>query len=69
MHQTDARVAGAGSVAGGGELLGSAKKLDHRTCRGGGVGCSSLLPVALRKIGAGQVRSADIGFSLARDDE
>lgn len=36
-HQIDARVAGAGSVAGGGELLGSAKRLDHKTCRGGGV--------------------------------
>jgi len=36
-RQIDARVAGAGSVVGGGELLGSAKKLDHKTCRGGGV--------------------------------
>jgi len=36
-RQIDARVAGAGSVVGGGELLVSAKKLDHKTCRGGGV--------------------------------
>ena len=63
-HRTDERAAGAVSVADGDELLESAMRVDHNTCRDGDGGCSCFPNAVPTRYGGGRFKASAPGVEL-----